>query len=161
MSRLLPYKNVDVVVEALRRLPDLRLVVVGTGPEADRLAAGAPANVTFLGRVADDGLRWLYAASAGLVTASWEDFGLTPVEAAAFGRPTAALRWGGFLDTIEEGRTGILFDRPDVAGVAAAVESLVGTGWSERELVDHAARYAPARFVAEIDRVVDEERRRG
>ena len=111
VSRLLPYKNVGAVVEAFARRPDQRLVVVGTGPLADELAAAAPPNVTFLGRVDDDELRWLYGACLGLVAASYEDFGLTPVEAAAFGRPTAALRWGGFLDTIVEGETGVLLRR--------------------------------------------------
>ena len=110
VSRLLPYKNVGAVVEAAARRPAQPLVVVGTGPESEALTAAAPANVTVLGRVADEELRWLYAACLGLVAASYEDFGLTPIEAAAFGRPTAALRWGGFLDTVVEGTTGLFFD---------------------------------------------------
>ena len=109
---------------AFRRLPDQRLVVVGTGPLADQIAAAAPANVTVLGRVDDASLRWLYGSSTGLVAASYEDFGLTPVEAAAFGKPTAALRWGGFLDTTVEGETGVFFDQPDPALIAEAVEQL-------------------------------------
>jgi glycosyltransferase involved in cell wall biosynthesis len=156
VSRLLPYKNVDVVVAAVARRPDVRLVVVGTGPSAAELAAGAPANVTFLGRVDDDELRWLYGACRGLVAASYEDFGLTPVEAAAFGRPTAALRWGGFLDTIVEGETGVLFDAPEPAAVTAAIDELTATRWSEEALVRHAGRYAPDRFVASVAAVVDE-----
>ena len=60
----------------------------------------------------------------GLVAASYEDFGLTPVEAAAFGKPTAALRWGGFLDTTVEGETGVFFDEPEPALIAEAVEQL-------------------------------------
>ena len=90
--------------------------------------------MTFLGRVDDDELRWLYGACIGLVAASYEDFGLTPVEAAAFGRPTAALRWGGFLDTIVEGETGVFFDEPEPAAIAAAVDDLVRTAWSEAAL---------------------------
>jgi glycosyltransferase involved in cell wall biosynthesis len=156
VSRLLPYKNVDAVVAAVTGRPDVRLVVVGTGPSADELATGAPPNVTFLGRVDDDELRWLYGACQGLVSASYEDFGLTPVEAAAFGRPTAALRWGGFLDTIVEGETGVLFDAPEPGAVAAAIDELVATPWSERALVDHAATYAPDRFIATVGEVVDE-----
>ena len=64
-----------------------------------------------VGEVSDAGLRWLYANSTGLVAASYEDFGLTPLEAASFGLPTAALRWGGFLDTIVEGVTGRVLRR--------------------------------------------------
>jgi len=161
-SRLLPYKNVGAVVEAFARMPDRRLVVVGSGPLAEELAATAPANVTFLGRVSDDELRWLYGACTGLVTASYEDFGLTPVEAAAFGRPTAALRWGGFLETIAEGETGVLFDEPEPAAIAAAIDDLVRTPWSEAALTGHAESFGPSHFLDALAAVVEDVRpRRG
>jgi len=155
VSRLMPYKNVGAVIDAFRSLPDERLVVVGTGPLADELAAAAPGNVRILGRVEDDELRWLYGAAIGLVAASYEDFGLTPVEAAAFGRPTAALRWGGFLDTIEEGTTGVFFDRPEPGPIADALRELVSADWSAPALVAHAGRFAPTQFLDAIGAVVD------
>ena len=77
-----------------------------------------------LGTVSDAQLRWLYASATGLLAASFEDFGLTPLEAAAFGTPTAALRWGGYLDTIIEGETGLFFDRPETASIRQAVQEL-------------------------------------
>ena len=95
------------VIEAFARLPDERLLVVGDGPLKERLLAIGAKNVQLLGSVNDAQLRWLYAHSLGLVAASYEDSGLTPVEAAAFGRPTAALRSGGFLDTVIDGETGV------------------------------------------------------
>jgi glycosyltransferase involved in cell wall biosynthesis len=156
VSRLLPYKNIDAVVEAFARRPGLRLVVVGTGPQSEELSSAAPANVRLLGKVSDEELRWLYGASVGLVAASYEDFGLTPIEAAAFGRPTAALRWGGFLDTIVEGGTGVFFDEPTPDAIAAALDELVATSWSTPTLVDHAGRYAPDRFLRSVAGVVDE-----
>ena len=159
VSRLLPYKNVAAVIAAFAELADQRLVVVGTGPQEDELTAVAPANVTLLGRVEDDELRWLYGSCAGLVAASYEDFGLTPVEAAAFGAPTAALRWGGFLDTIVDGETGSFFDEPTPDAIAAAVRELVGRDWSVGVLTDHAARFAPQHFVDQVAAVVDEVRR--
>ena len=134
------------------------MVVVGTGPEAEALTATAPANVTVLGRVADEELRWLYAACLGLVAASYEDFGLTPIEAAAFGRPTAALRWGGFLDTVVEGTTGLFFDEPTPDAIACALDHLTGTAWSQRELTVHAATFSPDRFLTSVAAVVDEVR---
>ena len=158
VSRLLAYKNVDAVVEAFARRPGQRLVVVGTGPLAEALAAAAPANVTLLGRVADEELRWLYGACAGLVAASYEDFGLTPIEAAAFGRPTAALRWGGFLDTIVEGTTGVHFDEPTPDAIAVAVDELAGTPWSAEVLTAHAGQFSPERFLGSVAAVVDEVR---
>ena len=158
VSRLMAYKNVDAVVAAFALRPALRLVVVGSGPLADELAADAPSNVTFLGRVDDDQLRWLYGSCRGLVAASYEDFGLTPVEAAAFGVPTAALRWGGFLDTIDPGATGCFFDEPTPARIADAVDELTRSDWSAPVLTGHAARFAPERFLARIGAAVDEVR---
>jgi len=160
VSRLLPYKNVEAVAEAFGSLPDHRLVVVGTGPLHARLAASAPANVTMAGEVTDGGLRWLYANSVGLVAASYEDFGLTPLEAASFGRPTAALRWGGFLDTTVEGVTGVFFDRPEPALIADGVRRLTSTAWDRDGLVEHAGRFSSARFIERMRAVVEEERGR-
>jgi glycosyltransferase involved in cell wall biosynthesis len=92
-----------------------------------------------------------------LVAASHEDFGLTPIEAAAYGKPTAALRWGGFLDTTVEGETGVFFDQAEPAPIAAAVTQLASTDWQERALVTHAGRYSVARFADRLRAVVDEE----
>ncbi len=160
VSRLLAYKNVQEVTEAFRLLPDQRLVVVGSGPLADTIRASAPPNVTVMGRVDDATLRWLYRSCSGLVAASHEDFGLTPVEAASFGKPTAALRWGGFLDTTVEGTTGVFFDLPEPRLIADAVEVLIATDWSTVTLRDHAETYSAARFTRRMDDVVAEERRK-
>ena len=94
-SRLLGYKNVDAAVQAIERLPEVQLVIAGTGPEMPRLKRIAPPNVHFVGAVSDAELRWLYAQCSMLVTASVEDFGLTPLEAAAWGKPSAVLGTGG------------------------------------------------------------------
>jgi len=155
VSRLMAYKNVDRIIEAFDLLADERLVIVGVGPQLAELRSRAPRNVTFLGQVEDRELRWLYRAAVGLVAASYEDFGLTPIEAAAFGRPTAALRWGGFLDTIVEGSTGVFFDRPEAGAIADAVEALSSATWSEESLVAHARRFSTERFLAEVQGVVD------
>ena len=115
VSRLLPYKNVDAVIEAVRGT-GRRLVVVGHGPEEARLRATLPDHVRLLGGLSDAQLRSAYAGAGVLVAASHEDFGLAPLEAAAFGVPTVALRGGGFLETVVEGRTGLFFDAPRADG---------------------------------------------
>jgi len=150
VSRLLPYKNVDAIVQAFQALPDERLVVAGTGPQEHALRAIAGANVSLAGRVADAELRWLYANCRTLVAASHEDFGLTPVEAAGFGKPTAALRFGGFLETIEEGRTGVFFEEPTAQAIAAGVRELLAASWSAEAAVNSAARFSEPQFVERL-----------
>jgi len=159
VSRLMPYKNVGAVVEAFARLPKERLAVVGTGPEEHRLRTAAPRNVRFLGPVADDELRWLYGNSAGVVAASFEDYGLTPLEGAALGRPAAVLRWGGFLDTVVEGVTGVFFDRPDPTDIRAAIDRLRHEDWSEQTLQQHASQFSERRFVERLQEIVADEAR--
>ncbi len=155
VSRLLPYKNVDAVVTAFRGSTERRLAVVGTGPEESRLRALASANVRFLGSVSDDELRWLYANCAGVVSASHEDYGLTPLEAAAFGKPAAVLRWGGFLDTVVEGSTGVFFDAPRAEAVRAALAELARREWDAGAIRAHAERYSEERFVERLREVVE------
>jgi glycosyltransferase involved in cell wall biosynthesis len=145
VSRLLAYKNVEVACAAATRL-GMRLVVVGAGPEEARLRAAYGATVTFLSAVEDARLRWLYRHAALLVATAYEDFGLTPVEAMASGTPVVALRNGGYLDTVVDGVTGVLFDSPDAESVAEAVERAHGTAFDEAGLRAHAARFALPRF---------------
>ena len=154
VARLMPYKNVSQVAEAFRDLPEQTLVVVGQGPEHDRLVAEAPPNVRFLGRVSDASLRWLYANSAGLIAASREDFGLTSVEASMFGKPVTALRWGGFLDTVTP-ETGVFFDAPEPAPIARAVERLLGRRWDANVIRKHAEAFSETRFIGRIQQLVD------
>lgn len=150
VGRLLSYKNVDAVVAAMAELPDQQLVVVGSGPERDRLEAMAGPNVTFAGEIDDAELRWCYANCAGLVSASFEDYGLTPVEAAAYGRPSAVLRRGGFLDTVVEGDTGVFFDDQRSVSIADAVDKLLNASWKRDTLVDHAAAQSAATFARSL-----------
>jgi glycosyltransferase involved in cell wall biosynthesis len=147
VSRLLPYKNVDAVVRAFAALPDERLVVAGTGPDESALRASAGPNVTFVGRVMDAQLRWLYRASDAIIAAAYEDFGLTPLEGASFGKPAAVLRWGGFLDTVDEGESGIFFETPTAEAVANAVRELRARPWQESAIRTRAARFSEARYI--------------
>jgi glycosyltransferase involved in cell wall biosynthesis len=155
VSRLLPYKNVDAVVRAFESLPGERLVVAGAGPEEPALRAIAGRNTTFVGRVKDAGLRWLYANCQLLVSASHEDFGLTPLEAASFGKPTVALRWGGHLDSIEEAN-GIFFDRPVPEDITVAIGQGLAARWYEAEIEEVARRFSEAGFIARFQAIVGE-----
>lgn len=159
VSRLLPYKNVEAVVQAFAKLPDRRLVVVGAGPYQSQVEAMAPANVHFVGSVSDPQLRWLYAHGEGVISAAYEDYGLTPLEAALFAKPSVVLRWGGFLDTVEEGVTGVFFDEPEPEPIARAVAELDRANLRPSAIRDHADRFSFARFASRLQAVVDEESR--
>jgi glycosyltransferase involved in cell wall biosynthesis len=156
VSRLLPYKNVAQIAQAFLRLPEERLVVVGRGPELNRLRQMASPNIRFLEQVTDEELRWLYAEACDLVAASYEDFGLTPLEAASFGKPAIVMRWGGFLDTVVEGETGLFFDAPTPGEIAAAVKRGRDRVWDSRRLVQHAALFSEARFIERLRELVDQ-----
>jgi glycosyltransferase involved in cell wall biosynthesis len=159
VSRLLPYKNVDAVVRAFASLPQERLVVVGDGPEATAVRAIVPGNVQLVGTISDAHLRWLYSTCRGIVAAAYEDFGLTPLEAAAFGRPSAVYAAGGYVDTVVDGETGVYFDVPDADSIAAAVADAAQRSWDADVLRAHAARYSLARFAARMNQIVTEVRR--
>jgi glycosyltransferase involved in cell wall biosynthesis len=152
VARLLPYKNVDKVIRAVLARGDVRLVIVGHGPDRARLEGivhGSPL-VTFAGTVSDAQLRWLYRNALALVAAAYEDYGLAPLEAAAFGRPSLALHDGGFLDTVRPGETGVFFEEPDAADIAGAVDELHRTSWDAALIADHAGSFSAARFAARL-----------
>jgi glycosyltransferase involved in cell wall biosynthesis len=155
VSRLLPYKNVDVLVEAVRGTGD-RLVVVGAGPERDRLAATSPGNVRLVEGLSDGELRWVYAHARLLLAPSIEDYGLTPLEAAAFGVPSVSLRAGGYLDTVDEGVTGLHVDTADPAAFRSGITAADRHGWDRDAVRRHAAGFSEGRFGDRIRAVLTE-----
>jgi glycosyltransferase involved in cell wall biosynthesis len=145
VSRLLPYKNVGAIVDAVVRNGRHRLVVVGDGPTRGRYASDS--RVRFVGTVDDRSLRWLYRNATALVAASYEDYGLTPLEAASFGKPGIALRSGGYLDTVVEGRTGLFFDQPVPEAIAAALQEAEAASWDATAIVAHASTFSQRAFI--------------
>jgi len=156
VSRLLPYKNVERVVDAMDSLPGARLVIVGDGPLRQTLQDRAPANVRLIGGVDDAKLRWLYHNSYALVAASHEDYGLTPLEAAAFGRPSVVLRAGGFLDTVDEGVTGLFFDEPSGSSMTPVLEAALKVVWDSSAIVAHARTFGKEAFIRRLQEVARE-----
>lgn len=156
VSRFLRYKNIDTVIQAMVDRPDLRLVIVGSGPDGDRLRAMAGPNVSFVGATTDDELAWLYCNAAAVITVAHEDFGLTPLEAAMFGTPTAALRAGGFLDTIIEGETGVFVEAVSTDAIHRSIDTLLAHDWDPTRLVAHAGHFSEAAFAARLLEAVHE-----
>lgn len=128
VSRFVPYKRTELVIEAFRSMPDRRLVVVGEGPGFRRAKAEAPANVTLLGFQPALRLRELMARARALVFAAEEDFGITLVEAQAAGTAVVAYRAGGALESIrgleDRSPTGVLFDEQDTTSIIDAIHRL-------------------------------------
>lgn len=156
VARLLPYKRVDVVIDAVRQLEGTRLVVVGEGPDADRLAARAPEVTHFFPSVSDAELRWLYANAQALVTASQEDFGLTPLEAMGFGTPVVVIAAGGFLETVEPDVSGIFFDAPEPTALRTALERAAVHDWDRDAMRARAEKFSEASFIRRFRAIVDE-----
>jgi glycosyltransferase involved in cell wall biosynthesis len=123
VSALVPYKRVELAVEAFTRTGD-PLVVVGSGPDEGRLRAMAGPNIRFDGWVADADLAEYYARCSALVFPGEEDFGIVPLEAMASGRPVVAYARGGALETVREGLTGTLFREQTVDSLLDAVARL-------------------------------------
>jgi glycosyltransferase involved in cell wall biosynthesis len=124
-SRLMPYKRVDLVIEAFRSTPDRQLVVIGDGPERRKLMQRAPKNVSFLGYQTDESLKDYMKRARALVFAAVEDFGILPVEAQACGTPVIAYGKGGCLETVvplgDERPTGIFFKEQSAESIMNAV----------------------------------------
>jgi glycosyltransferase involved in cell wall biosynthesis len=144
---LLPYKNLDRIFEVFAKRPDLDLVVVGSGRLDKVLRESAPSNVDLVGNVSDPELRWLYGHCAALIAPAFEDYGLTPLEAASFGKPTLALKRGGYLETVVEGLSGYFFEDLDVETVSSAIDHLGENPLDGDEIRDHATRFSEERFI--------------
>lgn len=150
VSRLVVQKRIELAVEAFRGL-DRRLVVVGTGPEEDRLRRMASPNVEFLGRVDDVALRDLYRRCRAFVQPAEDEFGIAVVEAQSCGRPVVAYAAGGALETVEEGRTGHFFRRPTADALASAILRLEEMELASEDARASALRFRRARFKREIE----------
>lgn len=154
VSRLLPYKNIGAIVDSFADNPGRRLVVVGAGPEAQRLHERAGSNVRFFSDLGDSELAWLYHHCQALIAVGYEDYGLTPIEAAAAGKPSIVLNWGGYLDTMIDGKTAIFVDTPKPGPLRAAMEKLEAKDWDEQALLDHAESFSEPVFAERIREVV-------
>jgi glycosyltransferase involved in cell wall biosynthesis len=123
VSRLVRYKRVDLAIAACNRL-NRRLVIVGAGPEAARLRAKAGPTIEFVGQCSDGDVATLYARCKALLFPGFEDFGITPLEAQAAGRPVVAFGRGGATETVVDQVTGVLFHEQSVDALVDAIERL-------------------------------------
>lgn len=146
VSALVPYKRLEIAVEACR-LRGVPLRVVGTGPDLPRLRRAGGQAVSFLGTRTDEEIRELYCGARAVLLPGVEDFGLVPVEAQACGRPVVALAEGGARETVVDGQTGILVGGPTPAAFAEGLGRLDTLPIDEAATRAHALRFSRARFL--------------
>lgn len=147
VSRLLPYKRVDLAIAACRRA-GIPLTVIGAGPDHGRLQRMADHSVTFRSGLSDAELAQTYAEHALVLCPGQEDFGYIPIEAAYAGRPVVAAAGAGADETVLHGTSGLLVRGTDPTVWARAIESVLGRTWSPARLHDSASRFSADRFTA-------------
>lgn len=149
VSRARGYKRTSAIIEAASQL-QVPLIVVGGGNYGE-----LPTNIRQMSDLNDAQLSWLYSNCRALIAAANEDFGLTPLEAAAFGKPSIVLRSGGYLDTVIEGVTGVYFDEPTPDSIVDAILRSAKVSFDSDRICSHSETFSEARFIAEIQELSD------
>ncbi len=156
LARLVSYKRIDLAIEACTLL-GRRLLVIGDGPDRQRLAAKAGPTVKFLNHIPDAEVEYHVARCRALLFPGEEDFGMAPLEVAAAGRPTIAYRAGGAAESIVDGVTGVFFDQQETSHLVRAIQDFERRTWSARALRQHAEGFGvdvfQVRFREFLDRV--------
>jgi len=140
LSRLMPYKRIDLAIEACKRM-NRRLIVIGDGPDRNRLEKLGDDRIEFLGRQPDKIVNYYAARCRALLFPGEEDFGMAPLEANAAGRPVIAYRAGGAVETVQEDVTGVFFDRPNSVSLGEAIEKFEGLRFDQYTLRRHAEKF--------------------
>jgi glycosyltransferase involved in cell wall biosynthesis len=145
VSRLLPYKRIDLAIEACKRL-QLPLVIIGGGRDEQRLKQLAGPTIRFMGRLSDEEVLRYYARCRALILPGEEDFGITPLEAQASGRPVIAFGAGGALASVVDGVTGVFFQAQSVDSLAATLATFDESRFDARAIRNHALEFDKPRF---------------
>lgn len=162
-SRMVPYKRIDMIVEAFTAMPERKLVVIGDGPDFDKIKAKAGANVTLLGYQSFEVLKDHLQRARAFIFAAEEDFGIAPLEAQACGTPVIAYKKGGAVETIRglesPKSTGVFFEEQTVRGLQDAVHVFEehAAAISAADCRANALRFSPERFRCEFKDLVESE----
>lgn len=155
LSRLVPYKKIKLAVEAFNEL-GLPLVIIGSGPQKGKLESIAQSNIKFLGRQPDNIIKDYYSKCRAFIFPGEEDFGITPLEAQASGRPVIAYGKGGVLETVLKDETGVLFDDQTVESLKSAVKKFENMKFDKKFIRKHAEKFDEKIFKEKIDCYVNE-----
>lgn len=155
VARFLPYKKVDLAIEAFNIL-GWPLKIIGDGPERGRLKKIARSNIEFVGLVPEAELRKYYANSQALIFPQEEDFGLTAVEAMSSGRPVVAFKNGGALEIVKEEETGIFFEEQTPESLIKALKKFSGLKFNPEFIRQRALSFDKEIFKQKIKGFVEE-----
>lgn len=157
-GRLIPYKKFDLIVEAFNDL-GLPLKIAGDGPELKKLKKMAKKNIEFLGYVTDEQLATLYAEAKAFIFPTEEDFGITPIEAMASGRPVIAYGRGGTLETIKTGVTGIFFNEQTPQCLINTIRKFNPATFQPTKIRQHALKFDKTIFQKKIQAFIEQKYR--
>ena len=153
VSRLVPYKKIDLAILAFNRL-QLPLVIIGSGHELERLKRMAGPSVKFLSDLTEDRLNWYYRHCRAFILPQEEDFGIAAVEAQMHGKPVIAFHAGGSLDTVKEGETGIFFHQQTENALIDALHRFDKMQFVESACRRNAERFSKERFMEGIRKII-------
>lgn len=156
--RVVPYKRLDLIVDAFRIMPDKKLLVSGDGPALARIRSGAPPNVVFLGFIDKPSLVRHMQRAKAFILAAEEDFGITSLEAQSCLTPVIALRRGGYLETVVEHKTGVFFNEQTIEALRDAVMSFENrtAPFEEKDFFENVSVFSGQRFRKELKSFVDQ-----
>lgn len=156
-SRLVPYKRIDLIIEAFARMPDKKLIVIGSGPEKERLKAKAASNISLIGYQEFDSLKSYMQKAKAFVFAAEEDFGIIVVEAMACGTPVIAGNFGGTTESVVDKKTGVLFPNQTVDSIVEAVKNfdVIAKSINNSEIRIHSEKFSREIFEKNIKAYVD------
>jgi glycosyltransferase involved in cell wall biosynthesis len=151
-SRFVPYKKIDLIVNAFAQMPTKQLIVIGDGPDFKKVSKLATSNITLLGYQPFDVLKKHLSEAKAFVFAAEEDFGILPVEAQACGTPVIAFKKGGVLETVVENRTGVFFTKQSIPSIIDAVNyfEINKKLFHSRFIADHAAKFSTLQFKSKL-----------
>lgn len=154
-SRLIPYKKIEIVIEAFNKL-GLALKVIGSGPKEKEFRKIANKNVEILGRVSDEDLKKYYKQAKGFIFAAEEDFGIVPIESMACGTPVIAYKKGGAIETIKENETGIFFNKQDSKSIEDAVIVFDKKTFDYKKIRNYSLSFSEKRFEETIKKYISD-----
>jgi len=154
-SRMVPYKKIDLIVETFSKM-NKKLVVIGTGPDMEKIQSFANDNIEFLGFASDEVLLEHMQRAKAFVFAAEEDFGIVPVEAQACGTPVICLGKGGTKETVIDGVTGVHFQEQTVDELSLAIDRFEEINFDYVKIRKHSLKFSKERFEKEIEEFVNE-----